>query len=137
MSHWSSRYIGLPWLAGGRSFKGSDCYGLAWLVYREELGIELRSYDDGYVTAEEREEIAELIAGGMARGPWREVEISDAREFDGVIIRRGGFASHIGIVVSRGLMLHVSAGQRACVERYTSGHWLPAIASVLRHESRL
>jgi probable lipoprotein NlpC len=137
MRHWSSRYIGIPWLAGGRSFEAADCYGLAYLVYREELGIELRSYDQFYVTAEEREEIAELIAGGMARGPWREVEIDDAREFDGVIIRRGGFASHIGVVVSHGLMLHVSAGQPACVERFLTGHWRPAIATVLRHESRL
>jgi probable lipoprotein NlpC len=137
VSHWSARYIGLPWVPGGRSFDGADCYGLATLVYREELGIELRSYDQFYVTAEEREEIAELIAGGTARGPWRDIAIEDAREFDGVVFRLAGFASHIGIVVSRGLMLHVSAGRPARMERFLTGHWRPAIASVLRHESRI
>lgn len=134
MTHWSSRYIGLPWVPGGRTRDGADCYGMAFLVYQEVLGIELRSYDEGYVTAEEREDIAELIAGGTARGPWREVALDDAREFDGIIIRRGGFASHIGIVVAPGLMLHATARRTSCVERYLDGRWRPAIACVLRHE---
>ena len=36
--HWSAGYVGLPWLDGGRSADGADCWGLVRLVYERELG---------------------------------------------------------------------------------------------------
>ena len=43
--------MGIPFLLGGRSFDGCDCYGLVCLVFEEEFGICLNqysgSYDDG------------------------------------------------------------------------------------------
>lgn len=36
-----SRYIGVPYVVGGYSFAGADCFGVVQLYYRNELGIEL------------------------------------------------------------------------------------------------
>lgn len=134
--HWSTEYIGLPWKAGGRTRDGLDCYGLAHLVYRERLGIELPSYDDAYVTAEEWIEIDALIAGGLAHGQWKEITLKDAHEYDGLIFRRGALATHVGIVVAPGLMLHATAGRASAVERFANGQWKPALSAVLRYEAR-
>lgn len=37
--HWTTRYVGLPYRAGGRERDGLDCWGLIRLIYREEKGI--------------------------------------------------------------------------------------------------
>ena len=36
---WSNRFIGIPYDDFGRSRTGCDCWGLACIIYREELGI--------------------------------------------------------------------------------------------------
>jgi murein DD-endopeptidase len=36
-----SQYIGIPYVAGGESFAGCDCWGIVQLWYRNELGITL------------------------------------------------------------------------------------------------
>jgi hypothetical protein len=35
------KYIGIPFVDKGRDLKGSDCYGLAKVFYKEELGIDI------------------------------------------------------------------------------------------------
>jgi len=39
--NWATKYIGLPFLLGGRSREGLDCWGLVQLVYQEELNESL------------------------------------------------------------------------------------------------
>lgn len=36
-----NRFIGIPFISKGRSFKGCDCYGLVKLYYKEVLNIEI------------------------------------------------------------------------------------------------
>jgi len=36
MKHWSTHYIGLPYLIGGRTKEGLDCWGLLRLFYLEQ-----------------------------------------------------------------------------------------------------
>ncbi|PZR89637.1 MAG: phage tail protein [Stutzerimonas stutzeri] len=133
MTHWSTPYIGLPYLNHGRDRAGCDCWGLVVLVYRECLGIELPSYAGDYVSTDERGEIAELIAHHREVGPWQSVE--DPREFDVAIFRRGPHASHAGIVVRPGSMLHVPFDQ-ARIEDYRRGQWAPRLTGIYRHVER-
>lgn len=127
--NWSDAYIGIPWAEHGRSRNGVDCYGLAWLVYAD-LGIALPSYDRDYDMCE-RSEIAGLIGEAGANGTW--IRVTEPVAFDLAVFARAGLDSHIGIVVSAGLMLHVDKGRQAHLARYDGGRWQGRPVSFWRH----
>lgn len=35
------RYVGIPYVRGGASFAGADCFGIVQLYYRNEYGIDI------------------------------------------------------------------------------------------------
>ena len=39
-----NQFIGIPYDKGGRSYEGADCWGLVWLFYRDQLGIDLPEF---------------------------------------------------------------------------------------------
>ncbi len=105
---WSNDYIGLPYVAHGRSRAGVDCWGLAVLVYREVLGIELPTYT-GYASPDERAEVAALVDGATESPLWQAVPAGEAQPFDVVLCRYGALQSHVGVLVTPGprQMLHM------------------------------
>jgi cell wall-associated NlpC family hydrolase len=137
MSHWSERFVGLPFVAGGRAREGCDCWGLVTMVYREVAGIHLDPLNGLYVTAEEREDIARIVEGEVAHGPWVRVEAGDERELDVALFRCFGLQSHVGVICGRGVMLHASVGHESRIERYTESRWLLRFESAWRHKSKL
>lgn len=130
MTHWSAPFIGLPYRDHGRDRAGVDCWGLAVLVFREVLGIELPSYAEGYVSTNERAEIADLISQRQQVGPWFQVE--EAREYDALFFRRGPHSSHVGVVVRPGMMLHCPF-DHVKIEPYDSGLWKTRLTGIYRH----
>jgi len=126
-------YVGLPFAERGRGRDGVDCWGLACLVYAEQLGIALPQHAEDYVSTADRETLQRLIAEG--RSCWREVVPADAREFDLVEISNVG-VPHVGIVAGAGLMLHIEAGSDAVIERLSSPRIARRLRGFFRHESR-
>lgn len=121
---WVSRYVGLPWAAGGRDRAGVDCWGLVRLVIQEQRGIVLPSFVAAYAPGD-GETIAGLIEQNRSLG--MEVPPGEERAFDLVHCRMPCAASggtrllpwHVGVVVESGRMLHVTAALgAAAVERY-------------------
>lgn len=129
--NWTDRFIGLPHRDLGRDRSGCDCWGLACIVYREELQISLPEYL-GYASTEERSEISALVAGATASPLWLPVEGS-ATAFDIALFRRGRLTSHVGIVVSHGLMVHMAEADLSRLEPYSSGYWSPRLIGHYRH----
>lgn len=131
MIHWTERFIALPYLDLGRDRTGADCWGLACIIYREELGISLPDYL-GYASTEERCEIAALVDGATASPLWVPVT-GQAMAFDVALFRRGRLSSHVGIVVSHGLMIHMAEADLSRIEHYNTGHWAPRLVGHYRH----
>lgn len=118
---WSDRFIGIPYEECGRDRAGSDCWGLACIIYREELGISLPDYL-GYGSVEEHGEIAALINGATSSPLWVPVE-GPALAFDIAVFRRGRLSTHVGIVIHHGLMIHMHDEDCSKVADYRSGAW--------------
>lgn len=131
MTHWSNRFIGIPFEDFGRDSTGCDCWGLACVIYREELGISLPEYLGAYSSVEERGEIAALIAGEETSPLWVPVA-GPALAFDIAVFRRGRLSSHIGIVIHHGLMIH-NGEDCAKLEGYQTGAWGQRLRGHWRH----
>lgn len=116
---WSNRFVGIPQVDHGRDRSGVDCWGLVWLVYREELGITLPDYC-GYGSVAEHAEIAALIDGAACSPLWEPA--LKPEPFDIALFRRGRLDTHVGLIVHPGLMLHVN-GDASKLERCDRGAW--------------
>ena len=78
--HWSDEYVGIPWLWGGRTRAGLDCYGLVQIVYADVLGVYLPPHDYGTPTAAGAIVVDEATRGRM----WRPID--DPAELDVAIV---------------------------------------------------
>ncbi|OCC01715.1 hypothetical protein BA190_27525 [Labrys sp. WJW] len=132
MANLFDRYVGLPFRDRGRDERGYDCWGLAQLIYREQLGIELPSYVEEYTSTADRTALNALIKG--ERAPWSPVTQEKARTFDLVLLRERPW--HIGIVVGSGLMIHMPLYQTSTVEPYRTGRNFIRLEGLYRHEDR-
>ena len=106
-----ARYIGIPWRAGGRAFDGADCWGLVWLFYHHECGIELDAYQDAYGEDCRACEVGDLIEAG--RCGW--MQTLEPKPGDVAILRRAGHPAHVGIVAPRRHLLHVESADAPSV----------------------
>ncbi|APZ54111.1 C40 family peptidase [Salipiger abyssi] len=131
MMDWPNRFVGIPYQEYGRTRLGCDCWGLACIIYQEELGVSLPEYL-GQGAEGEHAEIAALIAGEAASPLWVPVD-GPAVAFDIAVFRRDRWNAHVGIVIRHGLMIHVSSGDCAKVESYDVGRWRPRLNGVYRH----
>ena len=109
MTDWAAGYIGIPYVDGGRSHDGCDCWGLVWLVFREQWGIDLPDYRGAYSSAADKADVAELIAGEL--GPWAPVAQAKAAVGDvGLFRYADGSPGHVGLMLEPRRMLHVHQG---------------------------
>jgi probable lipoprotein NlpC len=131
---WSDGFIGVPYAEFGRDRAGCDCWGLACVIYREELGITLPDYL-GYGSVDEHGEIAALIDGAAETPLWLPVS-GPALAFDIAVFRRGRLSTHVGIVVRHGVMIHMAAEDCAKLADYRAGAWGNRFKGHWRHHSR-
>jgi cell wall-associated NlpC family hydrolase len=129
---WTDAYSEILFVPDGRDHSGVDCYGLIWLVYKEQLAIELPSYAGIFQNQsfESLRRVARFIA--THKNTWRQVE--DPRLFDMIILRSGRYLWHVGIVVDSRRMLHIMDGINSCIEDYTGLIWKNRVEEFRRYE---
>lgn len=112
--HWTARYVGLPFVDGGRTLEGCDCWGLFRLVYAERLGLHLPSYGD--TPAADLVAVTEAMSAGVAADE-RWLQVLEPKEYDGVLMRAYGARDpgHVGVMVDRQRLLHVEKKTAACI----------------------
>jgi cell wall-associated NlpC family hydrolase len=107
-------YITIPYARDGRSFKGCDCYGLLILIYRVELGIELKdyklaSYDDA------------TVAMAMVENYYTqfdEISPEQIKPFDIVsICNNSKTPNHCGVILGKQKFIHSLSGYGCAVSK--------------------
>ena len=123
--------MAIPFVDGGRSPGGVDCWGLIYLVYRDMLGIELPSY--GEISARDLIRIRRTMNRESAVSTtWVPVQ-SDPQEFDvvGMRLPDGATFGHVGLVCGPRRVLHIEKASGVAIEDAHSatirgrivGHW--------------
>lgn len=108
---WHQRYIGIPFVDNGRSFAGCDCGGLAWLVFKRELGNDLPCFDIAYSAYDSRS------AGVILRRSLNRFFVeSEPGPLVLAVFGRRFTDYHVGVFVDRERILHCKDGEHAKVE---------------------
>lgn len=128
---WCNEYIHIPFVEHGRSIDGCDCWGLARIIYQEQLGIELPTLLD-YKNTKDSHSIAELYE--QEHLTWQEVPDGQEKEFDILVFKILGLPTHIGIVISKGVMIHCEYGIGTHITEYKRDvMWRKRLAGVYRY----
>ena len=113
-----NKYIGLPYANNGRTESGVDCWGLACLFYRDELGIELPSYSELYSTANDPEVVTAI---NTHRDNW--LMVTQAVPGDLCLFNIYGEPAHVGVYVGDNKFLHAREGRDSVIESLYSSQW--------------
>lgn len=129
---WCARYVGLPYLPGGRDRNGVDCWGLAQMVWREVFGHDLPAYEGPAWVPGITDDV------GAATRNYAEafvkVAYGDERCGDGVVIRMRGYPLHLALIVGDGMMLHIDGSTDSCLEPYTAPRWRSRLVEFYRYD---
>ena len=123
-----TRYIGIPYSSKGRSFESLDCYGLVFVFYREELGIDVPDYLDSYESATSRASVSTAIRDNLPN--WKPVvamEYGDLLVFDIL-----GLPIHVGVYLGDNQFLHAFQRTDSCIERLNSITWSRRLVGAFR-----
>jgi cell wall-associated NlpC family hydrolase len=101
--HWAAKYIGIPYKPCARGPEEVDCWGLVYLVYKTEFGIELPLYPG--VSMLKPVEAMRTISMAL-QTEWIELQ----KPFDGCVVTMSQAKEmhHIGLYVEEqgGMVLH-------------------------------
>ena len=118
------QYTGLKYKKNGRTSEGVDCYGLVALFFKEEYDISLRDYD---YTADIN------VSEEIDLHTWHEIDKSEIRRGDMLILRQFKAPSHVGVAVDSQYFVHCEETLGSARERIHSKRWEHRIVSVHRH----
>jgi len=113
-----TKYIGLPYVENGRTEHGTDCWGLVRLFYRNELNIDLPSYIEDYLGANDPC-LPEFVK--HSKSNW--IETKSPKTGDVCVFNILGEPTHVGLYLDKSKFLHSRDGKDSVIESLDSHKW--------------
>jgi cell wall-associated NlpC family hydrolase len=135
LTHWSAKYVGIPFADVGAGTAGCNCWGLVRMVLANECGIALPAY--GEISARDITAAARQMNHDSSAAPWSKV--GDPQSFDVALmhstrakIRAMG---HVGVMTSPTELLHIWEATDAVIMPISHPRVRHTLIGFYRHES--
>jgi hypothetical protein len=125
-----NKYVGIPFVSGGREYSGCDCWGLVRLYYKNELNIDLPSLNSEY-TEHDTERMEELVA--QYKEGWTKLEEPELGSL--ILFKVLGRETHVGIYIGSGKFLHSLEGNASAVQSVNSKEWQKRIVGYFKYST--
>jgi cell wall-associated NlpC family hydrolase len=127
-------YVGIPFVDGGRTLGGCDCWGLICLIYHDLLKIELPEFP---ISAENTEAVQEAMEGDIRAGRWIAV---DQPEFGDVLAmalspRAPRAINHVGMLIGKNSFIHAISKQRSAICSLDNQYWKKRIRGIFKWQA--
>lgn len=122
----------IPFVDGGRSFDGADCWGLCMLVSQHSFGVELPDEPGRALKSGEIDFV--IAARTITRRLVEFRPVDSPREGDLVLLKPRQLPIHIGIVIKERpiMILHTSRGIGPACEKLYGRMWRDRIEGLYR-----
>lgn len=118
MYNWVKKYVGIPFVSGGRTAKGADCYGLVRLILNNEYGYNLPPLTGNYSDALDKSQTQSLFNLNV---PLLCGEKLTAPEEEAVaLIKSRGLATHVALYAGDGFIIHCVNNLGSVCERISN-----------------
>ena len=124
--------LAIPYVPGGRSIEGADCWGMVQICYSKLMGVEIPSYDDVYNGPSDR-----ISAAGFIMD-----ELDDQQHFEQVttpdrgccaLLSVAGNPIHVGFMLDNRQMIHTRSGVGPSVDDVTTIKWMGRILGFYKY----
>lgn len=122
--------VGVPFVDGGRTMNGLDCWGLAMVLLRRQ-GYDVPDYP---IKATAIDEIAAALKDGRDSGGYERL---DEPQMGCIVLLRlsmDAWANHVGIYVGHGEFIHAYSKTAVCIDRLRK--WQSRIVGYYRPRKR-
>lgn len=119
MYSWTKKYVGIPFVSGGRDFTGCDCYGLIRLILQNEYRYDLPKLNGDYTNALNSQETKKLFIENIPIICADKIEMPEEKAVC-LIKTTGGLLTHVGLFAGDGFIIHARNKTGTVCERIAS-----------------
>jgi len=127
------KYINLKYKHKGRDFDGVDCYGLVWLILKNELEIVLPEQEYTQKWYLEGKNYIVEISKDLEN--WSKISLEQLKPYDVILFYNSPnkiIVNHMGIFIGEDKFIHIDESHNSLLDRLNN-FWKSRIYTILRY----